>query len=204
MVELWKSFPPKVRNQVRKAKKSRLTAAMGRDFLPQFYDVFSRNMRDLGTPTLPFGFFENILDQFPSDSDILVVKLGEEIIAGMLLLFFREAASDPFASSKKEYLSLCPNNLLYWEALRYSCEQGYKYFDMGRSQKDSGTFRFKKQWGTETKELFYQYYLYKASHVPAIESNRSRYSLMTRGWKRLPIGLANLLGPVMRRRIPFG
>ena len=202
--DLWRSFPPKVRNQVRKANKSGLKTAMGRRFLPQFYDVFAKNMRDLGTPVLPFRFFRDIMDKFASKTTILVVKLEEEIIAAMLMFFFRDTVSDPFASSKREYLSLCPNNLLYWEALKYGCELGYRKFDMGRSQKGSGTFKFKKQWGAEPRELYYQYYLHKIKDIPVIDSDKSKYSLINKGWKKLPLVLANFLGPVIRKNIPFG
>jgi len=202
--DLWRRFPPKVRNQVRKAKKLGLKTAMGKRFLPQFYDVFAQNMRDLGTPVLPFRFFEDILEKFASETTILVVKLREEIIAAMLMFFFRDTVADPFASSKREYLSLCPNNLLYWEALKYSCEKGYKKFDMGRSQKGSGTFRFKKQWGAETRDLYYQYYLHKAKETPAGSSGRNSFRLISNTWKKLPLGVANVLGPVIRKSIPFG
>ena len=202
--DLWRRFPPKVRNQVRKAKKSGLKTAMGKRFLPQFYDVFAQNMRDLGTPVLPFMFFEGILNIFASETTILVVKLQEEIIAAMLMFFFRDTVSDPFASSKREYLPLCPNNLLYWEAMKYSCEKGYKKFDMGRSQKGSGTFKFKKQWGAETRDLYYQYYLHKAKQIPTGSSGRNAYRLISNTWKQLPLGVANFLGPIIRKSIPLG
>src|SRR5205814_7191611 len=47
----WDRLDRKVRNQVRKAEKSGLTARSGgAELLPSFYAVFARNMRDLGTP----------------------------------------------------------------------------------------------------------------------------------------------------------
>jgi len=63
-------------------------------------------------------------------------------------LSFRDALIVLWASSYREYFSLCPNNLLYWEMIRWGCEQGYRRFDFGRSSPQSGTYHFKKQWGT--------------------------------------------------------
>lgn len=202
--ELWKSFDSKARNQTRKAIKSGLIMDKGKNYLKEFYQVFSINMRDLGTPVFPDRFFECIVSEFPEETDVLTVKYEDKVIGGMFLFFFKDTISDPWASSLRKYFSYCPNNFLYWETFKYGCENGFRFFDMGRSQRDSGSFKFKKQWGAEPRDLYYQYYLYKIKVTPAIESDRAKYSLINKGWKKLPVGMANFLGPVMRRNMPFG
>ena len=202
--ELWKSFDGKARNQTRKAIKEGLKTTLGENNLKEFYKVFSINMRDLGTPVFPYKFFDGIVSEFPEETEILTVNYKDEVIGGMILFFFKDTISDPWASSLREYFPYCPNNLLYWEAFKYGCDNGFKYFDMGRSQKDSGTFKFKKQWGAEARDLYYQYFLHNCEDIPVTESDGFKYKLISKGWKKLPVGLANALGPVIRSKIPFG
>jgi len=199
---MWKSFKAKVRNQVRKAVKSGLKVTIGGvEFLDEFYSVFTRNMRDLGSPVHSKSFFENIFEVFPDDSRIFIVHTDSEPVGGAILISFRDTAEVPWASSKREYFQYCPNNLLYWEIIKYCCERGFKTFDFGRSTKGSGTYRFKKQWGAQEKQLYWQYYLPEGSKLPDVTHTGLKSRIMVGLWKRMPLRLANLLGPKIRGRI---
>jgi FemAB-related protein (PEP-CTERM system-associated) len=137
---MWKSFNPKVRNQVRKAEKSGLEVKVGGiEYLDDFYEAFAINMKDLGSPVHSKSLFENLLHEFPDTTRIFIVYLGSENVGGAIFISFKDTAEVPWASSKREYFQHCPNNLLYWEMIKYTCEQRFKYFDFGRSTKDSGT-----------------------------------------------------------------
>src|SRR5207244_3755418 len=60
--ELWKALASKVRNRVRCGQKHGLTVSWGgAELLRDFYAVFSRNMRDLGTPVYGAALFRSIL-----------------------------------------------------------------------------------------------------------------------------------------------
>jgi serine/alanine adding enzyme len=111
----WKALDAKVRNQVRKAEKSGLTAITGHlDLLDGFYEVFCRNMRDLGTPVYGKDFFRNILETFPNTTRIISVMLGDKTVASGILTWFRDTLEVPWASSVSDHREKCPNNLLYW------------------------------------------------------------------------------------------
>ena len=156
--EMWKRFDAKLRNQVRKASKSGLTAGWSsKEGLSDFYKIFAANMRDLGSPVHSHDFFGAILDEFSDSAKIMLVRKDEDSSsAAAVCIFFKGSMIVPWASSLREYFSLCPNNLLYWEMVRWGCENGYRRFDFGRSSPDSGTYRFKKQWGAKEEPLHWQ------------------------------------------------
>jgi len=200
---LWEGLDRKVRNQIRKAEKSGLTVERGRDSLVgDFYRVFSRNMRDLGTPVYSRRLFEEVLRTFPSRSQLHVVRLnGEPIAAGFS---YRTAAMVqlPWASSIREFNPLCPNVLLYWDAIQFACESRASVFDMGRSTPNEGTFRFKSQWGAEAVPLHWEYQLLTPGALPNVSPANPKFQLAIALWQRLPLAVTNSVGPMIVRAIP--
>lgn len=200
--ELWKCFDAKLRNQVRKAQKSGLTAAWsGQEGLADFYKVFAANMRDLGSPVHSRKFFSAIFDEFPESAKFMLVRKESEVIGGAVCFFFKGNLIVPWASSLREYFSLCPNNLLYWEMLRWGCENGYRRFDFGRSSPDSGTYRFKKQWGVKEEPLHWQCLNRKVGQEVMPHAADAKYQWLIRAWSRLPLAVTKLAGPLLRGQI---
>ena len=200
---VWRRLDPKVRNQVRKAQRAGLTCWFGRDeLLPEFYRVFARNMRDLGTPVWGIALFEKILEALPKTSEVVLIRLGDKVIGGGLVLSFKDTVYMPSASSLREYFHLCPNNLLYWDVIKRACDHGYHIFDFGRSTVGSGTYHFKKQWGVGIKPLHWQYVLLNGKHMPQLNPSNPRFKFLIEVWKRLPLSVATWLGPRIVRHLP--
>lgn len=200
---LWSHLSSKVRAQIRRPAKEGATAMHGgKELLPQFYKVFARNMRDLGTPVYPRTLFELVLDTFPNNARILVIALGNKPIAAGLLLGFRSRLEIPWASSVRNFNHLGTNMLLYWEALKFAVESGYQVFDFGRSTLGSGTHRFKRQWGAKEKQLYWHYWLSPGTQVPGLTPHNPRYRMAIRVWQHLPLALANILGPRIVKNLP--
>ena len=148
-----------MRNQVRKGEKSGLTAARGgEELLPEFYSVFSRNMRDLGTPVYGAGLFAAALRQFPADAELFVVRA--EPHAGRR----RPAAARPGRHGSPQRLVAAPvqphlrQHAALLEMLERAVERGQAVFDFGRSTIDGNTYCFKKQWGARPAPAVWQYY----------------------------------------------
>lgn len=198
---LWSSLPSERRNRVRRAKKSGLDvefADSGK--LDVFYDIWTRNMRDLGSPPHSRDFFAATLQELAENSVLLLVRLQGEYIGAALALFWKETLSVPWVSSLRSHFSVYPNNILYWEALRFAATRGLRVFDFGRSSRDSGTYEFKQRWGATPTQLHWQYdSLGKTgSHKgPRSES----YGLAQQVWKRLPVALTRSIGPWLRKGI---
>jgi FemAB-related protein (PEP-CTERM system-associated) len=200
--ELWKSFRAKVRNQVRKTVKSGLEFCVGREYLPDFYAVYAEHMRDLGTPVHDLALFRRLADECPEQTAVFVVRQRERTIGGMLAARFKDTLNDLWACSLRRYFEYCPNNLLYWNAMRFGCERGLKLFDFGRSTRGSGTFKFKEQWGARVQQL--RYYQYASGGRETFDSTRPGLgkTIFVRGWRRLPVSLTKVLGPWIRKGVP--
>lgn len=198
---LWQKIGDKVRNQVRKAQRASLTLRWGRDQGDILYDIYARNMGRLGTPVHSPRFIREILAAFGESADVLTVRQGDQPIGAMLVIKQGVTWSDPFASCLHEFNALNPNMLLYWEALRLTCESGGRKFDFGRSQKNAGTYRFKRQWGAE--EIALNYHAYRNGiPLPAVSTSFYRSpaaSLLAGMWQRLPGGIQRRAGPLVRR-----
>lgn len=200
---MWRGLNTKVRNQVRKAEKSGLrTVQGGRELLDDFYGVFARNMRDLGTPVLARSFFAQVLWAFPHGTRILSVRLGDRAVAAGFLYWHGNTLEIPWASSIREHNHLCPNNLLYWETIRTGLALGLTRFDLGRSSPGAGTFKFKEQWGARPQALSWHYLLPPGRALPDLTPSNPRYALAINAWRRLPVPLTRLVGPAVVRCIP--
>lgn len=196
---LWKSFSPKVRNQVRKAQKAGLcTQIGGTELLEDFYHPFAANMRDLGSPVHHPEFFHKIFSVFHNNSRVVLVRDGNQTVGGLIAFFHKNTVTVPWASCYRNYFSKCPNNLLYWDALQYACERGIALFDFGRSSLASGTYRFKLQWGAKPYRL--HWHRFSTTTVPPATESQS-LKLASVVWKYLPVTLANIIGPRVRRFI---
>jgi FemAB-related protein (PEP-CTERM system-associated) len=201
--KLWSGFKTKLRNQIRKGETQPGSAVFwGRhDLLNEFYDVFSRNMRDLGTPTYGRRLFQSILDEFPEEAEICVIRHGTRAVAAALLCHQRDVTRVPSASSLKQVNSTNANMYLYWQLLQRAVVRGSTRFDFGRSTKDSNTYRFKAQWGAIATGAVWQYYVRRGT-MSDMRPESGRYRLATRVWQRLPLIVSRALGPYIVRGIP--
>ena len=202
--ELWKTIGPKVRNQVRKSEKGGLTTdASNASNLAEFYEVFSRNMRDLGSPTHSMGFFEHLARELGDRFRLyLTHDAGGQPVAGGVAICFRDSVTVPWASSLRSARSLCPNHSLYWKILRDARQWGASVFDFGRSSLGTGTFQFKKQWGAEAIPLVWTFLDPMQNPESDYYFDPRGYSAATKIWRRLPVPLTRKLGPLIRRQLP--
>jgi serine/alanine adding enzyme len=199
----WERLDKKARNQVRKAEKSGLTTRWGgRELLDRFYKVFARNMRDLGTPVYSPRFFSEVLAAFPDTARVCLVDHGETTVAGAITLRHREVLEVPWASSLRDYRSMCPNNLMYWRIIEDAIENRLATLDFGRSTPNEGTYHFKQQWGAEPQVLHWEYALNGEATLPDVSPANPRYRAAIAVWTRLPLTLTNWIGPHIVRSIP--
>ncbi len=200
---MWDRLDRKVRNQIRKAQKSELTSEHGGvELLADFYRVFARNMRDLGTPVYGRRFFEEVLRSFPERTRVHVVRLkGAPVAAGITYRTGR-GVEVPWASSVRDYNALCPNHLLYWSVIERAVADGCDRLDFGRSTPNEGTYKFKEQWGARPVPLFWEYALLHGAAIPNASPTNPKFQLAIEMWKKLPVSIATRVGPSIVRAIP--
>lgn len=192
---LWKNLSSRNRGKVRKAAREGLTVDLGGKYLGAFHSIFAKNFKYLGTPVLPISYFEALIDEFSGRIELFVLNLNSHTTSGMLMFKFKNIIAEPWVASLREYNQIYVNNFLYWQAIKYACENNFKYFDFGRSTIGCGTYNFKLQWGAQPVPLYYQYYLNKAKQIPKVDALNNRYQRYINIWKKLPLRLTKFAGP---------
>ncbi len=195
------AIPRKQRAMVRKGIKNGLISELDHD-ADRFFAVFADNVHRHGTPALPKRYFETLLEVFGDDCRILTVTSPEgKALSSVLSFYFRDEVLPYYAGDDEAARDLAANDFKYWELMRRSCEQGLRVFDYGRSKVGTGPYAFKKNWGFEPQPLHYEYCLYKRDSIPQNNPNNAKYRLFIEAWRRMPIGLANWLGPHIVRNL---
>jgi serine/alanine adding enzyme len=198
----WSGLNSRLRGKVRKAEKSGATFSVGRfEQLSEFYRVFSLNMRDLGTPVYSRAFFQNVF-RFVKDASILLVRRQGRPVAGAIALRRGELVELPWICSDYSQSSFYVNEYLYWNAIQWACRSGVRELNLGRCSTDGGVFRFKMQWNPEVRPLFWYYWAASGVGLPELSPNNPKYALAIRCWKKMPLVLANRVGPWIVRNIP--
>lgn len=204
---LSKQLGSKLRSQVKRAGQENVTVRTGGiELLDGFYDVFARNMRDLGTPVYPKRFFRAIIERFAASTLLVVIEHKGVPGAGGFLVLDRGRGEIPWAACRSEMKPLGLNMRLYWEVLATVIGRGCTSFDFGRSTRDSGTYKFKKQWGAQPVQL--HWHRWEAGQpTTAVESETDEEGRLRRYataiWQRLPITVANTLGPLVSPSLPW-
>jgi FemAB-related protein (PEP-CTERM system-associated) len=193
-----KAIPRKQRAMVRKGIDAGLASSVGRD-LDSFYDMYSVSVRNLGTPVLGKRFFATLLEEFRDVTDILTVTHGGKPVASVLNFYFRDEVLPYYGGGTSEARDVKANDFMYWELMRHAVQRGVRMFDFGRSKVGTGSYSFKKNWGFEPQKLEYQYHLVRSPKVPDLSPLNPKYRAMIATWKRLPVPLTRVLGPMVAR-----
>ena len=195
------AIPRKQRAMVRKGIKHGLTSEIDL-VVDRFFSMFSGNVHRHGTPAMPKRWFQALKDEFGADCEVLTVVSAEgKPLSSVMSFYFRGEVLPCYAGDELAARELAANDFKYWELMRRACARGITSFDFGRSKQGSGPYAFKKNWGFEPTPLNYEYQLYKRDAVPQNNPNNAKYKLLISTWRRLPLGLANWLGPFIVRSL---
>lgn len=201
--DLWDSFQPKLRAQIRRGEREMTGFTIGgEELLDEFYRVFSVNMRDLGTPVYGKDFFRNLLKTLKGEAWIVVVRVRGKAVGCAFLTGYQGRMEIPWASTLRNYNHTSINMIMYWKVLEFAVQQGFEVFDFGRCSEDAGTYRFKQQWGAEPVKLYWDYLLPEGENLPKLNTNNPKFRVLIAVWQRLPVWLANLLGPRIVKALP--
>lgn len=196
-----KAIPNRQRAMVRKGIKEGLLSEwdVGTDRL---YRVYAESVRNLGTPVFSAKYLRILRDTFKDDCSVLMISHQGKDVAGVMNFYFREEVLPYYGGSTAQARSLKGvNHFMYWELMRRSAAQGCRLFDFGRSKEGTGPYSFKKNFGFLPEPLPYEYYLVKADTIPDLNPLNPRYRLMIKTWSRLPLSVANFVGPFLARSL---
>jgi FemAB-related protein (PEP-CTERM system-associated) len=186
---------------VRKGIKNDLRSEIDTD-VGHFFELFAANVHRHGTPTLPKRYFEVLQREFGRDCEVLtVVDANGRPVSSVLTFYFRNEVLPYYAGDHPAARDLAANDFKYWELMRRACERGCQVFDYGRSKLGAGSYSFKKNWGFEPTALHYEYRLYRRHDVPQNNPLNPKYRAFIALWRRLPLPIANRLGPHIVRNL---
>ena len=195
------AIPRKQRAMVRKGIKNGLVSHVDAN-VDRFFALYADNVHRHGTPALPKRFFERLRQTFGERCEVLTVTTADgKPLSSVLSFYFRNEVLPYYAGDDFAARDLAANDFKYWELMRRACERGIEVFDYGRSKLGTGPFSFKKNWGFEPQPLSYEYCLYKRDTVPQNNPSNPKYRAFIALWRRLPLPVANLLGPHIVRNL---
>lgn len=194
------AIPRKQRAEIRKAQTIGLITEVNRDLEP-FYSVYTTSMRNLGSPVFSRRYYQSLLDVFQDQCNVLTVSKDNQPLASVLNFYFKDQVLPFYGGGYPEARPTNAFPFMYWELMRHSAARGIKLFDFGRSIRNTGAYAFKKNFGFEPQTLHYQQRLVGGKSFPDLNPDNPVYKNLITLWKKLPIPLANRLGPLVAKSI---
>jgi FemAB-related protein (PEP-CTERM system-associated) len=198
------AIPRKQRAMVRKGIKLGLSGEIDQD-VDRFFTCYATSVHRLGTPVFAKSYFKVIKEVFGEACEIRVIVKGEgnskELIAAVMSFYYRDEVLPYYGGGMPAARETAGNDFMYWNLMQAAAARGVRIFDFGRSKLGTGAFDFKKNWGFSPTPLEYEYRLYQATELPDNNPLNPKYQLFIKMWKKMPIGLANFLGPFIVRSL---
>jgi FemAB-related protein (PEP-CTERM system-associated) len=189
-----KAIPRKQRAMVRKGIDRGLRSVI--DAAPdRLHGIYAESVRNLGTPVFARRYFRLLVELFRDSMDLITVLDQNEPIAAVMNFYFRDEVLPYYGGGRVVARDRYGNDFMYWEVMRRAAARGYRMFDFGRSKLGTGAFAFKKNWGFSPEPLHYRFRLAPGARVPDLNPLNPKYRLFIAAWKRLPLPVANAIGP---------
>lgn len=192
------AVPRKQRAMIRKGIRLGLKGEIDPG-VDRFYSLYAESVRNLGTPVFSKRYFESLKATFGDACEVLTIVHEDSPVDGVMSFYFRDEVLPYYGGGPAQARRLAANDFMYWEAMRRACEKGCRTFDFGRSKRGSGSFAFKKHWGFSPQPLSYEFKLFGGHTIPSINPNNPKYQTAIAFWKRLPLAVANRLGPLISK-----
>lgn len=195
-----KAIPRKQRAMIRKGIERGLVSKADKD-VGLLHSIYAESVRNLGTPVFSRRYFEILKAAFGDDMDVVTILDKDKPVASVLNFYHRGEVLPYYGGGTTEARSVAGNDFMYWEVMRRAAARGCERFDFGRSKVGTGAFSFKKNWGFTAQPLFHRFHLKDGSSIPDHNPLNPKYRLFIAGWKRLPLAVANRLGPLIVRGV---
>lgn len=193
-------IPRKQRAVIRKSENNELTFRF-EDDIEHFYLLYAESLRNLGTPVLQRAYFQQLKEQLGDKCSVLTVFHQQKPLTSVMSFYHQDTVFPYYGGGCLQARAFGANDFMYHQLMKSSTEQGYLYFDYGRSKIDSGSYRFKKHWGFEAQPLHYTIIPIRAKKAPNLNPTNPKYQLMIKMWQKLPLRLSMWLGPMIAGRL---
>lgn len=194
------AIPRKQRAMVRKGIEAGLQGQWDNG-VDNFFDMYSRSVHALGTPVFSRRYFQILREQFGKDCSVLTITKDGRPVSSVMNFYFRDEVLPYYGGGGDEARQYKANDFMYWDLMRRSCEQRIRIFDYGRSKIGTGSYSFKKNWGFEPEPLYHEYHLVCSRDIPDVNPLNPKYKLFIETWKKLPLGVTRVIGPMIVRNL---
>lgn len=201
---LFKAFDGDHRREIRRGHKNGYTARFGGpELIDDFYQVMSESWREMGTPIFAKSYVQGIQAAFSGAVRICVVYNDAGVPAAAAFDGIHGAIVEGmWLGIRGDHRRQGVGYVLYWELIKHACEAGYARHHLGRSSVNSGAEQFKKKWHARSTQLYWHYLLRTRREIPQLNVDNSKYQLAIAAWRKLPVSVTQLLGPLISRSIP--
>ena len=200
---LFGRFTSKHRTNIRRSIKNELVITSGgAELLPVFYSVMEQSWRSLGTPLYKRSYFEQILSTFGERTRIFLCSRHGAPVAVAFNGYFNGVVEGLWAGGTPEARGLQANYALYWDMIRDACERGFTRYHLGRSTAESGAEDFKKKWNAHAEQLYWYFDRPDGGPMPELNVNNAKFRLAISAWRKLPLAVTRVAGPLIARAIP--
>jgi FemAB-related protein (PEP-CTERM system-associated) len=196
------AIPRKQRRMTRQGVKHGLRSECGLRHVDMFWDVYARSVHALGSPVFPRRLFRALAQEFGKDCELLTVWKGQQMVSGVLSLFYEDQVLPYYGGARQDALQYAVNDFMYWELMCHAARVGARTFDFGRSREGTGAYDFKRHWGFEPVPLPYQYLFVSGAGMPNVSPSNPKLHMAVQAWKRLPLPMTKLIGPLLTRYLP--
>jgi FemAB-related protein (PEP-CTERM system-associated) len=195
------AIPRKQRAMVRKGIKLGLKGVV-EDNVDRMFEAYAHSVHRLGTPVFPKKYFALLQKTFGDECEVRTILTDKDELVGSVLSFYWRDEVVPYYGGGMDLArGVAGNDFMYWNLMQAAAARGCRVFDFGRSKLGTGAYDFKKNWGFTAQHLPYEYKLYGASALPDNNPLNPKYQLFIKMWKKLPLPLANFMGPFIVRNL---
>lgn len=195
------AIPRKQRAMVRKGIKLGLKGVVEND-VERMFEAYANSVLRLGTPVFPKKYFALLQQVFGDECEVRSIYTSDDrLVASVLSFYWRDEVVPYYGGGMDLAREVAGNDFMYWNLMQAAAARGCRIFDYGRSKLGTGAYDFKKNWGFTATPLPYEYKLYASSQLPDNNPLNPKYQLFIKMWKKLPLPVANFLGPYIVRNL---
>jgi FemAB-related protein (PEP-CTERM system-associated) len=193
-----KAIPRKQRAVVRQSLTRDLDIAE-EPGIDRFFALYAESVRNHGTPVFAKRYFQSLKDEFGAACEVLIVRHAGTPVCGVMSFYFRDEVLPYYAGATPAVRGIGAYDFMYWHIIRSGAARGVRIFDFGRSKLGTGAYAFKKNWGFTAQAIVHEYQLKPGAQIPDINPLNPKYRLFIAAWKKLPLAVANVVGPLLAR-----
>lgn len=191
-----------IRQRISRAQKSniKINFSNSENEFYKFHNLYLITRKRIGLPPQPLLFIHNLWKKFneQNQAKIVLAEKDNKTIAGLLLLLFKRTVTVEFAVVDKQYDSISPLHLLFWDSIKFAHREGYKCVDFGRTPvENSGLINFKNRWGTESVKLNFFYFPESSFRNQLKIENSFSYKILNQMIRATPKFILSPIGKMM-------